>query len=292
MSLNKLFTPAPFANSIQSLVLGCHSKIMLKFFRVIRQQLVNQNQMTKYLGYALGEIVLVVIGILIALSLDAWNQNRNDRQREILALTNLCSDLVEQETSLTEYQTAESGYFQTGISILKHHARHGGFAEKDSVLPKLNSLASRRTFNPVNTTFRELVSTGTIGLIQNDSLRRAIQQYYLLQERFNLIISNNNARLVDELFNPVLFEHTLFLADVDDPNVAKFNQQIFDDESIKTLKATSETKLADPGNALHLFNVLQERIHVAESHMERYEQLQTETNQLLRAIKTELNHRK
>lgn len=264
---------------------------MLKFFRAIRQQLVNQNQTAKYLAYAFGEIVLVVIGILIALSLDSWNQNQNDRQKEFLALTNLCSDLSEQQTSLNEYLAAESGYFQTGLSILKHHARHGGFTHMDRIFPKLNSLASRRTFNPVNTTFRELVSTGSVGLIQNDSLRRAIQQYYLLIERLNLIISNNNARLVDELFNPVLFEQTLYLADADDPNVAKINQQIFDDESIKNLKATSEKKLADPGNALHLFNVLQERIHIAEGHQERYKQLQTETTNLLVAIKAELNNR-
>jgi len=47
---------------------------MIKFFRKIRQQLLAENKFTKYLIYAIGEIVLVVIGILIALSINNWNE--------------------------------------------------------------------------------------------------------------------------------------------------------------------------------------------------------------------------
>ena len=49
---------------------------MIKFFRKIRQQLLSQNKLSKYLFYAIGEILLVVIGILIALQINNWNQNR------------------------------------------------------------------------------------------------------------------------------------------------------------------------------------------------------------------------
>ena len=55
---------------------------MLKFFRKIRQKLLSQNQVTRYLIYALGEILLVVIGILIALGVNNWNQDRISEQRE------------------------------------------------------------------------------------------------------------------------------------------------------------------------------------------------------------------
>jgi len=51
---------------------------MIKFFRKIRQQLVSQNKLSKYLLYAIGEIILVVIGILIALSINNWNSERNE----------------------------------------------------------------------------------------------------------------------------------------------------------------------------------------------------------------------
>ena len=47
---------------------------MLRIFRSVREQMLSGNQISRYLAYALGEIVLVVIGILIALSLDNWNK--------------------------------------------------------------------------------------------------------------------------------------------------------------------------------------------------------------------------
>ena len=49
---------------------------MIKFFRKIRQKLLSENKFSKYLIYAIGEVVLVVIGILLALSVNTWNENR------------------------------------------------------------------------------------------------------------------------------------------------------------------------------------------------------------------------
>ena len=55
---------------------------MIKFFRQIRQNLIMENKTGKYLKYAIGEIVLVVIGILIALQINNWNENRKEKQQE------------------------------------------------------------------------------------------------------------------------------------------------------------------------------------------------------------------
>lgn len=51
---------------------------MIKFFRKIRQNLLSEGKTGKYLKYAIGEIILVVIGILIALQINNWNENRNN----------------------------------------------------------------------------------------------------------------------------------------------------------------------------------------------------------------------
>ena len=59
---------------------------MIKFFRKIRQNMIKENKVSKYLLYAIGEIVLVVIGILIALSINNWNENRKERQVELKIL--------------------------------------------------------------------------------------------------------------------------------------------------------------------------------------------------------------
>ena len=66
---------------------------MIKFFRRIRQQLLSQNRFSKYLLYAVGEIFLVVIGILIALSINNWNEWKKERIRETSVLLDLKENL-------------------------------------------------------------------------------------------------------------------------------------------------------------------------------------------------------
>ncbi|WP_445384082.1 hypothetical protein ACT6NV_08640 [Robiginitalea sp. IMCC44478] len=56
---------------------------MLRFFRQIRQRLLTDNKFSKYLLYAVGEILLVVIGILIAMKVDDWNEERKDHLNEL-----------------------------------------------------------------------------------------------------------------------------------------------------------------------------------------------------------------
>jgi len=70
---------------------------MIKFFRKIRQNLLIENKTGKYLKYAFGEIVLVVIGILIALSINNWNEGRKLRNQEFKILIEIRTNL---ETTL------------------------------------------------------------------------------------------------------------------------------------------------------------------------------------------------
>ena len=67
---------------------------MIKFFRSIRQKLLTENKFSKYLLYAIGEIVLVVIGILIALSINNWNEKRIETARLNSVLNIVKADLI------------------------------------------------------------------------------------------------------------------------------------------------------------------------------------------------------
>ena len=66
---------------------------MIKFFRHIRKTLLEQNKTSKYFKYAIGEIVLVVIGILIALQINNWNEHRKSMLQEVNILSKLNRDL-------------------------------------------------------------------------------------------------------------------------------------------------------------------------------------------------------
>jgi uncharacterized membrane protein YgaE (UPF0421/DUF939 family) len=66
---------------------------MIKFFRKIRQKLLQENNIGRYLKYAIGEILLVVIGILIALQVNNWNEQRKDKIKSYSYLLRLNEDL-------------------------------------------------------------------------------------------------------------------------------------------------------------------------------------------------------
>ena len=82
---------------------------MIKFFRKIRQNLLSEGKTGKYLKYAFGEIILVVIGILIALQINNWNENKSNitqakKHLETIKL-NLQDDIIQAEKLLSETQT-------------------------------------------------------------------------------------------------------------------------------------------------------------------------------------------
>ena len=75
---------------------------MIKIFRHIRKSLLMENKTSKYFKYALGEIFLVVVGILIALQINNWNENSKEKETEIIYLKNIKSELI---TNLIELET-------------------------------------------------------------------------------------------------------------------------------------------------------------------------------------------
>jgi hypothetical protein len=99
---------------------------MIKFFRKIRQNLLMENKTGKYLKYAIGEIVLVVIGILIALQINNWNETRKEKKLEIELINLLISDLEEKrKENLSDFENANRFIerFQETIEIWENEKR-------------------------------------------------------------------------------------------------------------------------------------------------------------------------
>lgn len=169
---------------------------MIKFFRKIRQQLLAQNRFSKYLIYAIGEIVLVVIGILIALQLNNWNEVRKTRILETKTLKELRSDLMQNIDDI-DTNIAQLEECKQANEIIIYHIENN-LPYNDSLDFHFANLYPYIAFSPIQTTFNNLNQTG-ITLITNDLLRANISDLYANQ--FSLYKVLESTYLVEHYTN-------------------------------------------------------------------------------------------
>jgi competence protein ComGC len=150
---------------------------MIKLFRNIRKKLLEQGKTTNYLKYAIGEIILVVIGILIALQINNWNKQNEDRILEKRYVSELMLDL--QKDSIFISESRQRSYQQmVSKNKLTDYFEGQQFTEDSLVAYFSSQWKPVPKFNPITTTLDELKSTGNIRVIQNSSIRRKILETY------------------------------------------------------------------------------------------------------------------
>ncbi|TNJ40773.1 hypothetical protein KFZ70_02380 [Tamlana fucoidanivorans] len=155
---------------------------MIKFFRKIRQNLLSEGKTGKYLKYAIGEIVLVVIGILIALQINNWNESRKESNYEQKFLNELKSDFLYNKEELNRNIKKANNLTHNGDSIIYILS----LSKKDVDLIKVFNLTRRlygySTFDPSNGGLNNLMSSGNLNIIKNDSLRMNLSKWPAMVE--------------------------------------------------------------------------------------------------------------
>ncbi len=152
---------------------------MIKFFRHIRKSMIKDNRTSKYLLYAIGEVILVVIGILIALQINSLNEERKDRIKEQDILIQLKeefrSNLLQLETKIEQRNSIIQSASNT-LEVMDFPIN----ANRDSILANISALTNTPTFDPIT---NDLISSGNIRLIKNKVLNKSLTQWstYILQ---------------------------------------------------------------------------------------------------------------
>ncbi|MDP5092080.1 MAG: DUF6090 family protein [Polaribacter sp.] len=147
---------------------------MIKFFRKIRQNLFMENKTSKYFKYAIGEIVLVVIGILIALQINNWNEVRKDQKQEIKLLKQLQTDLTANEVEINGLiKRIKINKF--AMDSLLINLKNQEYVAK---FPIYVALIHRKSFFNNSNSGYKLIGNGMAKLISNDSLLNGILQLY------------------------------------------------------------------------------------------------------------------
>ncbi|MGB5461513.1 MAG: DUF6090 family protein [Eudoraea sp.] len=148
---------------------------MIKFFRNTRKQLFTENKFTKYLFYAIGEIILVVIGILIALQINNWNNQRLEKEDEKKSYQNIKRQIEDDRKELTDVK-AFNNYFSATYKHANKIIRAQDFTKSDSLALIAMGLSQYSDFNSSGNIYETLVNSGNLKLLKNDEITSLIQQ--------------------------------------------------------------------------------------------------------------------
>ncbi|KAA3617016.1 MAG: hypothetical protein D8M58_04535 [Calditrichaeota bacterium] len=172
---------------------------MLKFFRNIRKQLAAKNKVTKYLWYAIGEILLVVIGILVALQVNNWNENQKAKVKETKVLNQLVDGLTLDRDKL-EKELKKLKKVQYSIKELEKvldDPDNPYNAELDTLFGMVYGMRNIT----LNKAFYEDLKTSGIHLIKNEKIRRKI--VHLFENNYAQVFTLKNFEIhVNDVIRP------------------------------------------------------------------------------------------
>jgi hypothetical protein len=149
---------------------------MIKFFRKIRQKLLSENKFSKYMIYAIGEIILVVIGILIALGINNWNEQKKNDEAESEYYCRILQDLELDKQKINEIMATYDNRIRVSKEILLE--LDSGKKNKNFLLNKFLIAFRGEAFVPRNVTFQDMVSSGNIRLMKGNEIKNSLIQFY------------------------------------------------------------------------------------------------------------------
>jgi len=171
---------------------------MIKFFRKIRQNLLSKGKTGRYFKYAFGEIVLVVIGILIALSINNWNENRKNKLTESEYYCKLLADFeLDRQNIAVLYEESEHKIEISKRLLLELNNRN---KDKSYLLNYYLQGLRTNAFVPSKVAMTDIVSSGKLNLLTNDSLKNELLRYYGELDKLLYQLEINQSKSLERVF--------------------------------------------------------------------------------------------
>jgi len=177
---------------------------MIKFFRKIRYDLMGKNKTGKYLKYAIGEIILVVIGILIALQINDWNENRKQTNNELNLLVSLKMDLKFNLIEIIGLRDESKSKIKSANVLLNNLELLS--INEDSLKSVCEDISGGGIFNNANTTYKSIANNSGI-TISNPDLRKQVIELYE-QDFSNIHIREGyENQITQDYYIPLTLKH-------------------------------------------------------------------------------------
>ena len=174
---------------------------MLKVFRRIRKKSIADRKISNYLLYAIGEIILVVIGILIALAIDNANEQSIKREKEQIYLIGLRDEFETSQTKLKELITFNKQSYEDSKKILVYMVDQENLPDEQELANLLyNALAFDISFNPNNSLLMEMINSGSLKDIGNPRLRILLTNWIANIEdiaKQEMMLANERYKILD-----------------------------------------------------------------------------------------------
>lgn len=163
-------------------------------------------KISKYFKYAIGEIILVVIGILIALQINNWNNTTKDRKKETIYLNKIVSNLNDDVALYTSIMSRDSTMLDQ-LNILMRSLTDESETEIFKIRRNIPYLMTTQSFTPNRTTFDNMISSGQIEIISNDSI---VEQLFLYNREVDRLKEGIDGALIDysrNTFGPFILSY-------------------------------------------------------------------------------------
>jgi hypothetical protein len=140
---------------------------MIKFFRKIRYNLMNQNKTSKYFKYAIGEIILVMIGILLALQVNNWNNRRLDASKEQMFLKNLRSDFIFNLDELKRTNNRSKEAYKASADLLEIIKGDTPINPSEIEVLVHDIINKMQSLDLISGSIDEIINTGSLNIIRD-----------------------------------------------------------------------------------------------------------------------------
>ena len=221
---------------------------MIKFFRNIRKTLLQEGKTTNYIKYALGEIILVIIGILIALQINNWNENRKEQKLELYLLNQIKTDiqadssLIASYIKLTYAKTLQAKRLRKAVEEKRYDM------SKDSLVVNALLIGKLVLFDAYTPTFDELVSSGKLNIIKSNKLKTSIKRYKKINDGSKTFMYDESQKK-KEAYNTHIYQYL-------EPQIMTYLWETFGEgkrlDSLNEYKIDAKGLVDDPKTLYHI----------------------------------------
>ncbi|MDP5081305.1 MAG: DUF6090 family protein [Winogradskyella sp.] len=235
------------------------------------------NKAGKYLKYAFGEIILVVIGILIALAISDWNEQRKNAESELNYYCRILEDF-ELDKQLIDELKEESNY-RIDLSQKILLDLDSGTKDKHYIVNQFILATRSEVYEPRDVTFKDLISSGNLKLLNDITLKNSLIQYYSELENKQFQLNQNRDEITKKVFE--LVNTSIEIGAIQE---FEYVHQLLDPEILKILPHDDWTKDKNSASYKKLQLVLLFNVAMADrkkQHLSAINKLMEKSHELL-----------